>query len=128
MIKPQYEIKDLLAHFRKRRDSIIPIQSIFDDMDAGDDIISNDIEALVDRNEIFKIGEDRYMYSNNSELVAFELFRNIAPNISFEEFVAYRDEEHVLMILSRTRTLRMRPGFGDEEEIENFKSRGSPLK
>ncbi len=122
MVQKTNNIDNLLTYFRKNTDRVMSLNSIHELLGEGQVEV---IDTLVEEKEIFKVGEGRYMHSNNSELVAFEIFREIAPNIDFDEYLKYKDEEHVLMRLSRDRQMLGGP-IGEEESPEP-KRRGNNL-
>ena len=117
MVQKESNIDSLLTHFRKNRDQVMSITAIHELLGEGKDNMNKSIDMLIEDKEIFKIGEERYMYSNNSDLVAFEIFREIAPNITFDDYLKYKDEEHVLMRLSRDRGMLNGP-LSEEENPE----------
>ena len=118
-------IDRLLTHFRKNTDRIISVQTLSEKIMIGEDELQDDLKKMVGGEMVDEIGDGGYMHSNNSELVAFEIFRGIAPSISFEEYIKYKDEEHVLMRMSRDRNMSMSStiGVGEEES----KRRGNHL-
>ncbi len=120
-------IDRLLTHFRKNTDRVISVQTLSEKIMLGEDELQDDLKKMVGGEMVYEIGDGRYMHSNNSELVAFEIFRDIAPNISFEEYVKYKDEEHVLMRMSRDRNMAMSSTIGTGSEEEEGKRRGNHL-
>ncbi|MCK5039332.1 MAG: hypothetical protein KAS16_09560 [Thermoplasmata archaeon] len=125
MVQKESNIDSLLTHFRRNTDRVMSLNSIHELLGEGQKDVNDNIDALVEDKEIFKIGEGQYMYSNNSDLVAFEIFRGIAPQITFDEYLRYKDEEHVLMRLSRDR--EMLNGPLSQEESPEPKRRGNNL-
>ncbi len=119
-------IDRLLTHFRKNTDRVISMQALSEKIMVGEDELQDDLKKMVGGEMVYEIGEGRYMLSNNSELVAYEIFRDIAPNISFEEYVKYKDEEHVLMRMSRDRNVVMSSNI-ETDEVE-VKRRGNHLR
>ena len=125
MVQKESNIDSLLTHFRRNTDQVMTLTSIHELLGESKDHMNENIDALVEDREIFRVGEDRYIYSNNSDLVAFEIFRGIAPNITFDEYLKYKDEEHVLMRLSRDR--EMLSASITEEESPEPRRRGNDL-
>ena len=121
-------IDRLLTHFRKNTDRVISMRALSEKIMLGEDELQDDLKKMVGGEMVYEIGEGRYMLSNNSELVAFEIFRAIAPNISFEEYIKYKDEEHVLMRMSRDRNMAMNSTIGVEIEEGKSKNRGNNLR
>ena len=101
------------------------ITSIHELLGEHQGTVNENIDTLVGDKEIFKVGEGQYMYSDNSDLVAFEIFRGIAPNINFDEYQKYKNEEHILVRLSRDR--EMLSATVTEEDNPDPKRRGNDL-
>ncbi|MBI5001275.1 MAG: hypothetical protein HZB92_07115 [Euryarchaeota archaeon] len=57
------------------------------------------------KGQVSELVRDRFIYSNSADVVAYNMFLEVAPNVTFQEYVAHRDEPHVLARLSRDRDI-----------------------
>ena len=97
---------DLLAkRIRENPDRAIPFSDLASDLAVPELKIARDIKDLVKNDGFFELGNHRVMFSGNSDLVAFEIFKTAATHISFDEYIQYQDQPHLLMRLSRDREM-----------------------
>ena len=54
---------------------------------------------------VSELARNRFIFSNSADVVAYNMFLEVAPNVTFQEYVAHRDEPHVLARLSRDRDI-----------------------
>lgn len=99
------DFKNLIEHFRKHRDSVLTLSSLSDELDIRYDGLREALADLDEDTSIFDLGNDRYMFSTDRMLVAYEIFRGIAPNVTLDEYKQYRDEPHILVRMSRDRDI-----------------------
>ena len=55
--------------------------------------------------ELFVVGNGQYMFSKDKDLVSFEIFKTVAPNITMEEWTTNHNDLPRLMYLSRRREI-----------------------
>ena len=95
---------DILARrIRDRPDKVMRITDLAMELQLPELKVARDIKDIVKRDGFFDLGNHRVMFTGNSDLAAFEIFRTAAANINYEEFVQYQDQPHLLMRLSRDR-------------------------
>lgn len=97
------ELDILARRIRDNPDRAISVLDLANELAVPELKIAGSIKDLVKRDGFFDLGNDRVMFTGDSDLAAFEIFRTTAVNISFEEFIQYRDKPHLLMRLSRDR-------------------------
>ena len=97
---------DLLARrIRENPDRAISFSDLATELSLPELKIARDIKDLVKHDDFFDLGNHRVMFSGNSDLVAFEIFKTAAAHISFDEYIQYQDQPHLLMRLSRDREM-----------------------
>ena len=96
-------IEELALRLRENPDRAFSVFELGEEFGLSRDAMSTTLERLAKRDAFFDLGHGRMMFTNDSHRVAFEIFRTEAPNISYEEYVRYRDEPHILMRMSRDR-------------------------
>ena len=97
---------DILARrIKENPDRAIPFSDLANDLAVPEMNIARDIKDLVKHDGFFDLGNHRVMFSGNSDLVAFEIFKTAANHISFDEYIQYQDQPHLLMRLSRDREM-----------------------
>lgn len=97
---------DLLAkRIRDNPDQAISFSDLASDLALPELKIARDIKDLVKHDGFFDLGNHRVMFTGNSDLVAFEIFKTAAAHISFDEYIQYQDQPHLLMRLSRDREM-----------------------
>lgn len=95
---------DLLARrIRNSPDKAISFTELADELAMPELRVAREIKDLVKRDGFFDIGNQRVMFTGNSDLAAYEIFKGQAIHITYEEFIQYRDQPHLLMRLSRDR-------------------------
>jgi hypothetical protein len=52
---------------------------------------------------MFDLGNGMLMFTGNAERAAFEIFKSVAPHITFDEYVQHRERPHVLLRMSKER-------------------------
>lgn len=118
--------KNLIEHFRKHPHSVLTFNSISEELDINYDKLRDALGEVTDEKSIFDLGNDRYMFSDDRVIVAFEIFRGIAPNVTQEEFLKFQDEPHILMRMSREREVGAHFTSAEEEPVGR-KDRGNKL-
>lgn len=100
---------DLLAkRIRDNPDRVMSVSDLATELVLPELQIARDIKDLVKHDGFFDLGNHRVMFSGNSDLVAFEIFKTTAGNISYKEYIQYQDQPHLLMRLSRDREVAYR--------------------
>lgn len=122
-MKMTSDIKSLIEHFRKNPDSVFTRTFLAEQLSMDYENLASSLDEVVDGESIFRLGNDRFMFSNNRLLVAFEIFRTVAPNITIEEYEKYKDEEHILMRMSRDREVGA--NFTQQPDAESTRKRGN---
>jgi hypothetical protein len=93
----------LALHLKARPGRAISIYDLATELGEPEERVARDIDRLLEREGFFDLGNDRVMFSPEADRPAFEIFRTAAPRITYEEFVRFRDQPHILMRLSRDR-------------------------
>ena len=97
---------DLLARrIKESPGQPISFRDLASEMAVPEMKIARTIEDLVKHDGFYELGNSRVMFSGNSDLVAFEIFKTAAIHISFDEYIQYQDQPHLLMRLSRDREM-----------------------
>jgi len=100
---------DLLAkRIRDSPDKVHSVSDLADELQLPELRVARDIKDIVKRDGFFDLGNQRVMFTGDSDIAAFELFKTAAANISFDEFIQLRDQPHLLMRLSRDREVACR--------------------
>ena len=97
------DIELLAKRIRERPDKVQSINDLAGELALPELQVARDIKDIVKRDGFFDIGNQRVMFTGNSDLAAYEIFKTAASNISFDEFIQYREQPHLLMRLSRDR-------------------------
>lgn len=124
------EVEMLARRLRERPDMPISIPDLASELGLPEVRVAHDVKNLMRRDGFFDLGNNRLMFTGNSDLAAFEIFRLAALHISYEEYVQYREQPHILMRLSRDREVACRM---DTEKMlqsairDKDKSRGSTV-
>ena len=103
----------LVREFLQRhRDAPFAASQIIGAQSVGEPALRVILEDMVSRGELVKISPERFIYTTNADVAAFHILREIAPNITFEEFLAHREDPHVLVRMSRDRVIAKDPRGG----------------
>jgi hypothetical protein len=78
----------------------------------GEPALKRALGEMVMNGELVGLPSGRYLYTNNADIAAYHIMREVAPNISFEEFISHRDEPHLLVRASRDREILKDPRGG----------------
>jgi hypothetical protein len=109
MADPERLVKDYLA---KHRDRPFSAAQLGGSTSIGEPALRVILDDMVKRGELVGLGANRYLYATNSDVAAFHIMREVAPNITFEEFMAHREEPHLLARMSRDRVIAKDPRGG----------------
>jgi hypothetical protein len=109
MVDAETVLKEFAA---KHRDEPFTAAQALRRLSIGEPALKATLTAMVDRGELVNLPSGRYLYTTNADVAAFHLMREVAPNITFEEFIAHRDEPHVLVRASRDRVIAKDPRGG----------------
>ena len=103
----------LVKEFLQRhRDSPFAASQITGAPNVGEPALKTILEDMVNRGELVRISPERFIFTTNADVAAFHVLREIAPNITFEEFMAHKDEPHILVRMSRDRVIAKDPRGG----------------
>ncbi|MCK5309614.1 MAG: hypothetical protein KAJ33_04405 [Thermoplasmata archaeon] len=99
------EIEYLAKRIRDRPDNVLSVSDLASELQLPELQVARDIKDIVKRDGFFDIGDHSIMFTGNTELAAFEIFKTAAANITFDEFIKHQEQPHLLMRLSRDRTV-----------------------
>ena len=111
------EVEMLARRLRETPDKPVSVPDLAAELGLPEARLSIDVKSLLKRDGYFDLGNSRLMFTGNSDLAAFEIFRLAAAHVSYEEFVQYRDRPHILMRLSRDREVACR--MDTEKMLQN---------
>ncbi|MBA3045620.1 MAG: hypothetical protein KKH41_04790 [Candidatus Thermoplasmatota archaeon] len=111
------EVEMLARRLRETPDMPMFIPDLASELGLTEPRMARGVSDLMKRDGFFDLGNNRLIFTGNSDLAAFEIFRTAALHISFEEFVHYRDQPHILMRLSRDREVACR--MDTEKMLQN---------
>jgi DNA-binding transcriptional regulator GbsR (MarR family) len=117
----------LEMRLRSNPDKPVSLFEVGEELGLSREAVQTNIQRLARRQYIFDLGNGRMMYTTNSDVSAFELFRTVAPRISLEEYQKYREEPHILMRMSRERDVfeRINPESQLKEAVSQTQKRGN---
>ena len=124
------DVEMLARRLREKPDQPVPYADLASEFGISEIKMTRSVKDLMKRDGFFDLGNSRLMFTGNSDLAAFEIFKTAAVHISYEEYVQYRDQPHILMRLSRDREVSCRT---DTEKLlqnaigEKEKTRGSKV-
>ena len=124
------DVEMLARRLRERPDMPVSVHDLASELGLPENRVSHDVKNLMKRDGFFDLGNSRLMFTGNSDLAAFEIFRTAAAHISYEEYVQHREQPHILMRLSRDREVACRM---DTEKLlqnsikEKEKTRGNSV-
>ncbi len=98
----------LERHLRKHQDRPFSVPDLASELHLPELKVAREIKDLVKRDGYFDLGNQRVMFTGDSDLAAYEIFRTAATHITYEEFIQYREQPHLLMRLSRDREVAYR--------------------
>ena len=111
--EPMSDAEKLVKEFLQRhRDAPFAASQIIGAPKVGEPVLRAVLEDMVSRGEVVKISPERFIYTTNADVASFHILREIAPNITFEEFMAHKEEPHVLVRMSRDRVIMKDPRGG----------------
>ena len=99
------EIDFLAKRIREHQDRVISLTELASEFQLPELQVARSIKDLVKHDGFFEIGDQSVMFTGNSDLAAFEIFKTAATNITYDEFIQYREQPHLLMRLSRDRVV-----------------------
>lgn len=108
------ELDIIARRLRASPDQAVSVPDLAEELSMPEPRIARNIEDLVKRDGFFDLGNQRVMFTGDSDLAAFEIFRTAALNITYDEFIRYREQPHLLMRLSRDREVASK---GDPEKM-----------
>ena len=111
------EVEMLARRLRERPDTPVSIPDLASELGLPEARVAHDVKSLMRRDGFFDLGNSRLMFTGNSDLAAFEIFRIAASHISYEEYVQFREQPHILMRLSRDREISCR--MDTEKMLQN---------
>jgi hypothetical protein len=121
------EIEMLAKRLRETPDKPITIPDLAAEFGLTEAKMARSAGELMKRSGYYDLG-GKLMFTGNADLAAFEILRNTAAHITFEEYIKYRDQPHILMRMSRDREVSC--GGNHEELLKRAvreKSRGSSV-
>ncbi|MFO7618692.1 MAG: hypothetical protein R6W91_03435 [Thermoplasmata archaeon] len=101
-------VENLARRLRETPDMPVSAQDLASEFGLSEAKMARNISDLMKRDGFFDLGNNRLMFTGNSDTAAFEIFRTAAAHITFEEYVRHREQPHILMRLSRDREVACR--------------------
>jgi hypothetical protein len=122
------DVETLAKRLREMPDRPVSIPDLASEFGLSEAKMARNVSDLMKRDGFFDLGNERIMFTGNTDLAAFEIFRTSATHITFEEYARYREQPHILMRLSRDREISCR--VDTEKMLQNSvrekeKSRGN---
>jgi len=109
---------DIVARrLRDNPDRVISVPDQANELGIPESNITRSMEDLTKYDGFFNLGNDRVMFTGDSDIAAFEIFKTLAINITFDEYIKYREQPHLLMRLSRDRIIASK---GDPEKLLQY--------
>lgn len=102
------DVEILARRLHETPDRPVSVPDLASELGLSEKRLARNVAELMKRDGFFDIGNDRLMFTGNSDLAAFEIFRTAAMHITLEEYVRYREQPHILMRLSRDRDVACR--------------------
>jgi hypothetical protein len=102
------DVEILARKLRETPDKPVYLPDLISELGLSDRKMARSVSDLMKRDGFFDLGNQRIMFTGNSDMAAYEIFRNAAFHISFEEYVRHREQPHILMRLSRDREVACR--------------------
>lgn len=109
MANAEQLVRDFL---QRHRDSPFSASQIGHGATLSEPSLKAVLDDLIERGEVHKVSDGRFLYTNNADIASYHILREIAPNVTFEEFMRHRDEPHVLVRISRDRVVAKDPRGG----------------
>ena len=108
------EVEMLARRLRDNPDKPVQMLELAEELGIPRGRMPGNVADLLKRDGFFDLGDHRLMFTGNSDMAAFEIFRMAAPHVQFEEFIRFREQPHLLMRLSRDRAIAL---GGDHEKL-----------
>lgn len=108
------EIDMLAKRLRDAPDRPFSVPDLAAEFGISEPRMARGVGDLMKRKGFYDLGEGRVMFTGNADLAAFEIFKTAAMHITFDEYIRYRDQPHVLMRMSRDREVARGP---DPEQL-----------
>ena len=113
----------LLAH----RNDVVTPEVVSQETGMPPGIVSRGFEKMLALNDLKSLGDDRYIFADDSDEAAFTILASIAPNISLDEYRQHKDQPHLLVALSREREIGRHTRAAKELE-DAIKSKGQHIE
>lgn len=97
------EVEQLAKRLRDNADRPMSAADLANELGFSERGMSSHVKALLRQEGFFDLGHDRLMFTGNADRAAFEIFRSVAPHISFDEYLQHKERPHILMRMSRDR-------------------------
>jgi hypothetical protein len=123
-------VEMLARRLRETPDKPVSLPDLAAEFGLSEPRMARGMGSLMKRTGFYDLGGGRVMFTGNSDLAAFEIFKTAAIHITFEEYLHYKDQPHILMRMSRDREIACGP---DPERLlkdairEKEKSRGNTV-
>jgi hypothetical protein len=102
------EVEMLAKRLRDNADRPMSAIDLANEFGLSNTKLARDVKTLLKYDGFFDLGNNMLMFTGNADMAAFEIFRFVAPHISFNEYLQNRERPHVLMRLSRDREVAYR--------------------
>jgi len=109
MVDPEMLLKEYAS---KRRDEPFTASQARGALKIGEPALQALLCDMVRSGELVGLPSGRFLYTTNADVAAFHIMREVAPNITFQEFMLHRDEPHLLARASRDRDILKDPRGG----------------
>ncbi len=99
--------EELLTFLEKARNEVLTLEEVAEETDLSPMEVKKRFEDMLeaDRTELFAVGREQFMFSSDKDLVAYQIFKQVAPMITKDEWEKYRDDLPRLMFISRKRMI-----------------------
>jgi hypothetical protein len=97
------EVELIAKRLRENADRPMSAQGLASELGLGEERMPRHVRALLRMDGMFDLGNGMLMFTGNAERAAFEIFKSVAPHITFDEYVQHRERPHVLLRMSKER-------------------------
>ncbi len=103
------DVEMLARRLRGTPDRPVSLPDLAAEFGLSEPRMARSVGSLMRRAGFYDLGGGRVMFTGNSDLAAFEIFKTAAFHITFEDYIQYKDQPHVLMRMSRDREVACGP-------------------
>ena len=80
-------VENLARRLRETPDMPVSVEDLASEFGLSEAKMARSVSDLMKRDGFFDLGNNRLMFTGNSDMAAFEIFHTAASHITFEEYV-----------------------------------------